>query len=111
MIVKTTCASCGAENEVEVTVATVGIGVSLIEEVNYAESVCCQIQPPRFFRVVNTDNFGGDYPDEWFVGPEYATKVEAQEVADIMNHDGGDLAPRFHKVVELPYELRPGFEP
>lgn len=63
------------------------------------------------FHIVNTDNFGGDYPAESFVdgvGP-FNTREAAQTVADTLNIDG-DYAPSYYKVVELPYTLRPGFE-
>lgn len=63
------------------------------------------------YRIVNTDNFGGDYPNERFVDGEYATEVEAQLVADEMNGDPAPHNSRYYKVVEMPYELQPGFEP
>lgn len=62
------------------------------------------------YRIVDTDNFEGDYPDEKFVGDEYKTEQEAQVRADELNV-GGDYAARYYKVVELPYKLQPGFEP
>ena len=61
------------------------------------------------YRIVNTDNFGGDYPNESFVEGEYATEQEAQTVANTMNVY--DYNPRYYMVVELPYKLQPGFEP
>jgi hypothetical protein len=63
------------------------------------------------YRIVDTDNFGGDWPDEKFVGPEFLNKMDAEAFADGINAYNGDLAPRYHKVVEMPYELQPGFEP
>lgn len=36
------------------------------------------------YRIVNTDNFGSDYPDEKFVGDEYTDKEEAETKADEM---------------------------
>lgn len=61
-------------------------------------------------RIVNTDNFGGDYPNETFVlWP--LSKDRAQRIADILNEDAGDYSPRFYKVVENDYVLQPGFEP
>lgn len=63
------------------------------------------------YRIVNTDNFGGDYPNESFVGPEYITQEEAEAEAEELNYKGDEHAPRYFKVVELPYELQPGFEP
>ncbi len=69
---------------------------------------------PRFF-IVNTDNFDGDFPDEKFVEhlPVLNNKEYAQQIADAIN-DGevfGGMRPRFFKVVEEGYQLRPGFEP
>ncbi len=63
------------------------------------------------YRIVNTDNFGGDYPNETFVEQDFLTKFEAQEIADGLNAYFGPNAPRYYKVVEMPYELAPGFEP
>lgn len=63
-------------------------------------------------KIVNTDNFGGDYPNESFlnigsVGPE-----AAKEIADVINkHLCGPYDSRYWKVVENDYELQPGFEP
>ena len=62
------------------------------------------------YRIVDTDNFGGDYPNEKFVGGVFARKENAQRRADRLN-GGSDLNPRYFKVVELPYKLQPGFEP
>lgn len=61
-------------------------------------------------RVVETDNFGRDYPDERFVGPALSAKT-AQAVADLLNRDLGPNHPRYFKVVTLDYKLSPGFEP
>jgi hypothetical protein len=63
------------------------------------------------YRIVNTDNFGRDYPDEYFVDREYETKEAAEELARELNEADGKSSPRYHKVVETPYELVPGFEP
>jgi hypothetical protein len=60
-------------------------------------------------RIVNTDNFGGDYPNESFVlWP--MSKDKAQRIADILN-EGHDHGSRFYKVEENDYTLVPGFEP
>ena len=66
---------------------------------------------PRY-RIVNTDNFGRDYPNESFTedGP-FSTQAAAQAQADMLNGNDGDWAPRYFIVVALPYELQPGFEP
>lgn len=64
------------------------------------------------YKIVETDNYGGDYPDEKFVEnlPYFHTKDTAQAVADSINV-GGEHRARFWKVVKMPYELQPGFEP
>lgn len=66
------------------------------------------------WRVVDTDNFGSDYPDENFVSVGIKTEVEAQRFADAANKQMGSDAQRFLKVVqhfEIVYTLQPGFEP
>ena len=62
-------------------------------------------------RVVNTDNFGGDYPDEKFIGTKDMSLEEAKKLADDMNDIAGPNASRFYKVVNDDYVLQPGFEP
>lgn len=62
------------------------------------------------YRIVNTDNFGSDYPDERFTddGP-FESESAAQACADELNVE--EDSPRYFKVVRMPYELQPGFEP
>jgi hypothetical protein len=61
-------------------------------------------------RIVNTDNFCGDYPNEKFI--LWLMKREtAQRIADALNDEMGPNAARFYKVVENVYVLEPGFEP
>ncbi len=64
-------------------------------------------------RIIDTDNFGGDYPNETFI----ATGIKDKEMAEVMcealnakycNHPS---ASRFYRVVEDDYNLVPGFEP
>lgn len=62
-------------------------------------------------RIVETDNFDGDYPDEKFVSLPHMTKEHATAVVDAINAGFGDLSPRYWKVVENDYVLQPGFEP
>jgi hypothetical protein len=62
------------------------------------------------YRIVNTDNFGGDYPVESFVDGKWATEEEAQKKADLMNGPYPEHSARYYKVVEMPYELETGFE-
>jgi hypothetical protein len=64
------------------------------------------------YRIVNTDNFGSDYPNEFFTEDEpYILEELAQLRADELNAGDNDYSPRYYKVVEMPYELAPGFEP
>ena len=63
------------------------------------------------FRVVNTDNFGRDYANEKFVGPEFDLRCDAQAYCNTLNEKCGDYSQRYHKVVKLPYTLDPAFEP
>ena len=60
--------------------------------------------------VVNTDNFGGDYPDEKFVAGPFNTKEQARTEADKLNSPD-PYASRYFKVVPEGYKLQPGFEP
>ena len=59
-------------------------------------------------RVIETDNYGRDYPDEKFVS-EVLPKKEAQAIADKLNDKDGMYSQRYYKVVEDDYELQPGF--
>ena len=62
------------------------------------------------YRVVDTDNFGGDYPNEEWVGPP-CRKDTAEKVAQAFNAENNHNSLRYYKVVQLPYTLQPGFEP
>lgn len=62
------------------------------------------------FRVVETDNFGRDYPNESFAGPRMS-REDANRVADIFNAAAGNKHPRFWKVEPVTYRLQPGFAP
>lgn len=61
-------------------------------------------------RIVNTDNHGGDYPDEKFeLFP--MTEDQAKALVAIINDFAGPDSDRYWKVVDLGYKLQPGFEP
>ena len=61
------------------------------------------------FKIVETDNFGGDYPDEKFVNLPACTEVTAHKLADDINHYfSGTCMPRYWKVVPADYKLQPG---
>jgi hypothetical protein len=73
------------------------------------------------FKIVNTDNFGGDYPDEAVLGtmdadgkfrPKLVSARRAKDIADVLNLENiGDCAPRYWAVRTDDYELRGPFEP
>ena len=65
------------------------------------------------YKIVETDNYGGDYPDEKFVEnlPYMTSKLKAEQIAEAINSAVATTHSRFWKVVEMPYELQPGFEP
>jgi len=64
-------------------------------------------------KIVETDNFGGDYPDEKFVNLPRVNINEAESLCSLINEIfcADDHAPRFWKMVEDDYKLIPGFEP
>lgn len=60
-------------------------------------------------KIVETDNYGGDYPDETFVNLPSMDIDSAKYIAEVINDTlAGD---RYWKVVQDDYELLPGFEP
>ena len=61
-------------------------------------------------KLMHTDNFGGDYPDEKFAdfGGLSVSGDRLRLIADILNRDSWD---RFWQVVEDDYKLIGGFEP
>lgn len=65
------------------------------------------------YRIVETDNHGGDWPNESFVNLPPTTEEDAQKIANAINDVlcPNDIANRFWKVVPDDYELQPGFEP
>jgi hypothetical protein len=70
----------------------------------------------RTWRVVETDNGAGDYPDEKFVAIDIAGPVLAEGFAKMWNAliNENDPKERIFKVVEhieIRYKLIPGFEP
>ena len=70
----------------------------------------------KTYSVVETDNYGGDYPDESFL-VRYISEQACVQIAAIMNkeHDADKGGSRFWKVVkdpfDKPYKLKPGFQP
>jgi hypothetical protein len=63
-------------------------------------------------KIIHTDNFAGDYPDEKFVtGLPVMNAESAKIICDAINSTTGEHAPRWYAVVEDDYVLQPGFEP
>ena len=88
--------------------------VKRLQAIEERANALSDLSGPTRFRVVDTDNFDGDYPDEKFVGP-YLPEKAASMVANALNSSSGPNADRFYKVVpspiDNPYKLQPGFEP
>lgn len=63
------------------------------------------------FRVVDTDNFGGDWPDERWASPWVFKRETAEAIAKALNEEQGPEGPRYFTVVERGYVLQPGFRP
>jgi len=61
-------------------------------------------------RIVDTDNFAGDYPDERFLLWEMPEE-DAQAICDVLNRRAGSNASRYYVVRPDDYVLQPGFEP
>lgn len=84
----------------------------VIAIVNMAQAIHEREGRHAMWRVVETDNFDGDYPEERFVGPSFRSREIANKVADLINGDaGGPQARRFWKVESEDYKLAPGFKP
>ena len=64
------------------------------------------------YRIIETDNYGRDYPNEKFVNLPFMSRESAEKVAACINEIcSGDTADRYWKVVDSDYVLAPGFEP
>lgn len=62
-------------------------------------------------KIVEIDNYDGDYPDEKFVDLPRMTKEHAEAVAKAINAGFPRVYLRYWAVVDDDYRLRPGFEP
>jgi hypothetical protein len=63
-------------------------------------------------KIIHTDNFGGDYPDEKFVtGLPVLDRPRMQKICDAINAVTGEAYSRYYAVVDDDYKLQPGFEP
>ena len=63
-------------------------------------------------KIIHTDNFAGDYPDEKFVtGLPVMNAENAKIICDAINSTLHETTDRWYAVVEDDYVLQPGFEP
>ena len=64
-------------------------------------------------KIIDTDNFGGDYPNEKVIADNIPNEHYAEIMCDALVNKlcVSDYSPRFYKVVDDDYELQPGFEP
>lgn len=62
-------------------------------------------------KIIETDNYGGDYPDESFLRLPPLQKEHAQKICDAINSGFHETTPRYWRVVDDNYKLQPGFEP
>lgn len=61
-------------------------------------------------KIIETDNFGQEYPDEKFLNLPLMTERNAKAVCTAVNSAcSGPEHPRFWVVVKDDYKLRPGF--
>lgn len=68
----------------------------------------------KTWRIIDTDNFDGDYPNEQFVAIGIRSEFEAESIALFLNKHAGKHASRYYRVephIEISYKLQPGFEP
>ena len=61
--------------------------------------------------IVDTDNFGGDYPDEQWIAVGIQHRDHAETMAEAMCARSGPSGPRSYRVVPSDYILQPGFMP
>ena len=63
------------------------------------------------YKIIETDNFGGDYPDEKFVNVPAMEQGKADLVAQAINIAFPSDFPRYWRAVPEGYTLQPGFTP
>lgn len=61
--------------------------------------------------IVETDNFGRDYPDERFICKDIPNKELAEIICEAINNSKYCSYNRWHIVIDSNYKLQPGFEP
>lgn len=61
-------------------------------------------------KIIETDNFGGDYPNESFLNLPSLPAEDCKRIADAINNAFPEGHARYYRVVDNDYELQPGFE-
>ena len=63
-------------------------------------------------KIIDTDNFGGDYPNEKIVAENIENRLFAEVMAEALNNKfSGTHASRYYRIVEGGHTLQKGFEP
>ncbi len=62
-------------------------------------------------KIVDTDNYDGDYPNEKVIASGITNKDLGEVMVDALNAVGGVRSARYYKLVEDDYVLQPGFQP
>lgn len=61
-------------------------------------------------KIINTDNFGGDYPNESFLNLPPLMEAHAQAIVKAINDGFPEFYPRVWRAVPDDYVPAPGFE-
>ncbi len=65
----------------------------------------------KLYKIIETDNFGGDYPNEEWATPYLFSREDAAILRECFNSLlSGDRCPRYWREVPEDYELQPGQE-
>jgi hypothetical protein len=62
-------------------------------------------------KIIDTDNFGGDYPDEKVIADNITNKTFGEVMVKALNDYVGEESSRYYQLKEDDYVLQPGFEP
>lgn len=62
-------------------------------------------------KIVDTDNFDGDYPNEKVIAENIKNLCLAKIMCNALNKQEGEQGLRYYKIVDDDYVLVPGFQP
>lgn len=64
------------------------------------------------YKIVNGDNFAGEYPGESFLNLPTLRKEAAERICALINAEcSGEFSPRYWRVEPEDYKLAPEFSP